>query len=251
MKILNLALSKMRNAEHFQFYTEFYNLVEQFGASAMRIVKLIVRFLALLKEGDKCLVILQKSGYTEQMAEADRFRNTVFSGLVDTVNAARKHFDAEIVASGNRLKIVFDTYGNLAAKPNDEQTSGVYNLIQDLEGKYSLDIQKIGATGWVAELKARNIAYSELVRKRDAESSTKPEGKMKAIRIEIDGVYLDIVSAIESLAKLADDEAEIEKYQGFISALNSVIERYRNRIAQREGVNAAKKELAEKGGNDN
>ena len=245
MKILKFTLSRLRNATHFQFMTEISNLVNQFGADVLKIAKLFMKFLGLLTQEDECLVVLQKSGYTEQMGEADRARDTVFSGLVDTVNAACKHFDADIVAAGNRLKIVFDTYGNLAAKPHDEQTSGVYNLIQDLEGRYADDIQRIGADGWVAELKARNIAYNELVRSRDAESAQKPEGKMRNIRMEIDRAYRDITTAIESLAKLTDDPAEIETYRSFVGALNPVIERYRNRIAQREGVNAAKKTAAD------
>ena len=241
MKISKFILSRLRNAEHFQFLTEFANLVNHFGANGLKIVKLFARFAELLSQEDKCLVILQKSGYTEQMAETDRLRDTVFSGLVDTMNASRKHFNQDVVEAGNRLKIVFDTYGNLAAKPNDEETSGITNLVQDLEGKFSPDIRKIGASDWVAELKAKNIAYNELVRSRDAETSLKPETKMKNIRIEIDGIYRDITTAIESLAKLTNDDTEIETYQGFISQFNPIVERYRNRIAQREGASAAKK----------
>ena len=241
MKILSLTLSKLRNATHFQFMTEFSNLVNKFGAAALKIVKLFTRLLGLLVEEDECLVVLQKSGYTEQMAEADRVRDVIFSGLVDTVNASCKHFDPNVQAAGNNLKIVFDTYGNLARKPHDEQTSGIYNLIQDLEGRYAADIAKIGANDWVTELNTRNTEYNELVRRRDAETAQKPDGKMKNIRTEIDRVYRDIITAIETLAKLTDDPNEIETYRNFIASLNPVIERYRNRIAQREGTNAAKK----------
>ena len=241
MNILRITLGKLRNATHFQFHTEVRKLIDQFGAYFLKITRLFEQFVKLLAEEDECLIILQKSGYTEQMAEADRARDIVFSGLVDMVNAAQKHFDSNVVAAGNSLKIVFDTYGNLAAKPNDEQTSGVYNLVQDLEGRYAADIQQISAGDWVAELKARNIAYNELVRNRDAESAQKPEGKMKNIRVEIDRVYRDIITAVESLAKLTEDPKEIDTYRRFIAAINPLIERYRNRIAQREGMNAAKK----------
>ena len=60
------------------------------------------------------------------------------------------------------LKTVFDAYGNLAAKPNNEETSGIYNLVQDLKGKYSPDIQKNGASYLVAELNGKNTTYNEL-----------------------------------------------------------------------------------------
>ena len=110
MNILRITLGKLRNATHFQFHTEVRKLIDQFGAYFLKITRLFEQFVKLLAEEDECLIILQKSGYTEHMAEADRFRDTVFSGLVDTVNAARKHFDAEIVAAGNRLKIVFNPF---------------------------------------------------------------------------------------------------------------------------------------------
>ena len=241
MKILTLLLFKLRNAEHFQFMTEFANLVKQFGLELMHIKKLFASFAELLRQEDKSLVILQKSEFTEKMSEVDSMRDGVFRGLVDTVNASLNHFNSDVVEAGKRLKIVLDTYGNLSKKPNDEQTSGIFNLIQDLEGKFSLDIQKIGATAWVAELKKRNNEYNELVRSRDAESSLKPEAKMKDIRVNIDRSYRDIISVIESLEKITEDATELETYQGFITALNPVIERYRNRIAQREGVREAKK----------
>jgi hypothetical protein len=241
MKILTLLLFKLRNAEHFQFMTEFANLVKQFGIDVMQIKKLFAAFLELLRLEDKSLVILQKSTFTEKMSEIDTVRESVFRGLVDTVNASINHFNSDVVEAGKRLKIVFDTYGNLSKKPNDEQTSGIYNLIQDLEGKFSLDVQKISATEWVAELKKRNNEYNELVRSRDTESSLKPSAKLKDIRIKIDRSYRDIISIVESLTKVSDDDTELETYQGFIAALNPVIERYRNRIAQREGVRDAKK----------
>ena len=245
MKFLKLTLKKLHNAEHFQFMTEFRNLVNRFGAAALKILKFFTEFLKRFDTLDECLVILQKSGYTEQMSMADQRRDTTFSGLVDIVNAALKHFDAEVVAAAKTLKIVFDTYGNLAKKSGDAETSGIYNLIQDLEEKYSAEVQKIGATEWVAELKANNEAYGKLVENRDIQSSEKPETKVKEARVDVDETYRDITALIESFVKLTDNDNEAALYKDFITNMNVIIERYKNRIAQREGVAAAEKKRKE------
>ena len=239
MKILRLYFGKLRNAEHFQFFTEFRDLVNQFGAAALKILKFFTELLKRFDVLDESLVILQKSGYTEQMDIADKRRDSTFRGLVDTLNAALNHFNAEVVAAAKTLKIVFDTYGNLAQKPGDEETSGIYNLIQDLEEKYAAEALKIGAVEWIAELKANNETYGNLVKTRDTQSSEKPETKVKKARASIEEPYRDIIAAIESLAKLSDNAEEAALYKDFITKLNVIIERYKNRIAQREGAVAA------------
>ena len=242
MNILKLYFGKLRNAEHIQFFTEFRDLVNLFGAEPLKIQKFFTSFLSLFAVEDECLVVLQKSGYTEQMADADTRRDVTFRGLADTVKTALKHFNPETAEAGKRLKILFDAYGNLAQKPADEETSGIYNLIQDLEDKFAADVQKIGVADWVAELKANNESYDALVKSRDKESAEKPETKMKKIRTEIETVYRDTTAAVESLAKLTNSTEEIVMYREFVLKLNTVLERYRNRIAQREGAANAKKQ---------
>ena len=242
MKIITFRLSRMCNAEYFQFMTEFKNMFTVFSPATMKITKFFALFIKLFEQLDLCLIILQKSGYTGLMNEADNRRDNIFIRLHELVRISLKHFSEEVRAAAMRLKILFDTYGNLARKPNDEETAGVNNLIQDLEGKFAADIELIGATAWVEELKASNEAYEALVKSRDLESAEKPEVKVKEVRIEIDTVYLDMITAIESFAKLAETPAEIEKYKTFITQWNAIVERYKNRIAQREGAAAAKKD---------
>ena len=242
MKFIRLHLSRLRNAEYFQLMTEFKDLFTIYNPAAMKVAKFFALFMTLFEKLDLCLIILQKSGYTELMHIADQKRDSLFSGLVDLVNAGLKHFSENVRAAAKRLKIVFDTYGNLAQKPNDEQTSGINNLIQDLTGKYAADIALIGATAWVDELKTSNEEYDALVKNRDTESAEKPEEKVRAVRLEVDTVYREITEVIEALAKLADTPADIARNKAFITQWNATLERYKNRIAQRDGVNTAKKE---------
>lgn len=241
MKILSFAVSRLRNAEHFQFMTEFKELVERFGVSVLKIAKLFTVFLQLFEKEDECQIVVQKSAYTEKIIKADQLRDGTFRGLCDAVNSALNHFDADKAEAARQLKIVLRAYGNLAQKSSDEETSGIYNLIQDLEDKYAGEVDLVGIADWVAELKKNNEAYKKLVQERDAESAEKPDENMRRVRMEVDSSYRDMVSAVESLALLADDEAEITAYNGFIRELNAVITRYSDRLAQRDGIAEAKK----------
>ena len=135
MKIIRFAISRMRNAEHFQYMTEFKDLFAIFTPPALKIVKFFVIFMELFKKEDECLIVLQKSEYTEQMSDEDLRRDSILRILRALINAALLHTGATVKAAANRLDILFNTYGNLAQKPNDEETSGIYNLTQELEGK--------------------------------------------------------------------------------------------------------------------
>ena len=242
IKFITIRLDRMRNAEYFQFITEFKNMFTTFSPATMKIVKFFALFMKLFEQLDLCLVILQKSGYTELMHEADQKRDSIFSGLYGLVKTCLKHFNEEVRAAAKRLEILFKANGNLAQKPDDEETAGIYNLIQDLEGKYAADIALIGATEWVAELKASNKAYETLVNNRDLESAEKPEAKVKEIRVEMDNAYRDMTTSIEMFAKLAETPVEIERYKTFITQWNVIVERYKNRLSQRKGAADAKKD---------
>jgi len=242
MKISKLALTRLRNAEHFQFLTDVKNLFTSTGTIQGKVSKLSNEYFRLYAVEDECLVILQKSNYTEQMVEADRRRDNAFSALVMTVNTGLKHFKNEIKESAKRLKILLDTYGNLSKKPDKEETSGIYNLVQDIETKYNVDIRTISANEWVTELKDSNLLYETLMNERYDESADKPSVKMREVRLEIDEVYRNMTVAIESLAQLTDDATEIEEFAAYIGKLNVIIAEYKNGIAQRDGINAAKRE---------
>ena len=238
MKILKLYFGKLRNAEHFQFFTEVRDLVIQHIPESLGVLKFFTLFLKAYDVEDESLKIIQKSGYTEQMSEAEHRRDATFRGLVDLVNSSLNHFRSEIVFAAKQLKIVFDTYGNLAQKPDDEETSGIYNLVTDLETRYSDHVETIGAVDWVAELKENNKTFSTLLKGRYVEALEKPETKMKQARVEVEALYRKIVATVEALSDLTDEAAEIEMYREFTITLNAIVTRYKNRIAQREGMNS-------------
>ena len=231
MKINQIGLSRLRNDTHFQFHTEFKDLAQKHNPQALKIKPQYEAYLLLYDKEDLALKKINKSLITEKIQNADKARDEIWGDLVETNTAALRHFDPEVREAAKQLKIVFDTYGNIARKPLNDQTSATYNIVQDLEGKYAPDVAKVGLGPWLAELKARNIAFSDLMRERFDESSLRVDIVLKKARVQLDGAYYAIIERINALVLVEG----AEDYEGFIKKLNPIISKYVTALAMQAG----------------
>jgi hypothetical protein len=144
-----------------------------------------------------------------------------------------------VQTAAKRLKVVFDTYGNLAQKPLNEETSSVYNLVQDLVNTYQNEVQLTHLDEWITELEAANNAFEQLVKDRYEEGAVKTDLVMKTVRTQVDAVYKNICDRINACAFLEDGDTSESGtlLLSFIKYFNQVIEKYANIIAQRYGKN--------------
>jgi len=241
MNIKGIHTNHMRNDEHFQFNFEFSGLVNRIGAVALKIKPQFDVYTPLYQDEDTALKKIMKSAITAEIHEADKQRDIIFSGMVDTLNAALKHFNVQKQNAAKRLKIVFDTYGNLAKKPLNEQTSGIINMLQDLNGAYKTDSQTAGIAEWAAELASRNDTVSDLMRDRYDETAARTDIVLKEARAKVDKAYRVIVERINALVIVEG----LADYEEFIRTLNAVIDKYNNIVAQRYGKGKKKGEEEE------
>ena len=242
MKIERVYFQSLRNNEHFQCQTEFKALVENYSLQIINIEQLFNEsYLPLYAEEDEAILKISKNTFTEARLEADQRRDNTFRGMVDMNKAALNHFQPEIVESAKRLKILFDTYGNISRMPLQEETAAIYNLLQELGEKFSMDASAVGISQWAGKLEEDNNAYAALVEKSYSEEAAKTELKVKEVRTKIDKVFRQIIDRLEALMLIEGEE----KYIEFVRKLNVQLEKYSNMIAQREGRNAAEKEKEE------
>ena len=223
MKINQIALNRLRNDANFQFHTEFKELAERLGPEALNIKPQFEAYLPHYEKVDLAFKKIVKSSITEQMQEADKARDNIWRGLVETNTTALRHFSEEVQAAAKRLKIVFDTYGNIAKKTFNEQTSATYNILQDLESsKYAPDVARVGLSQWVSELKARNNAFAVLVRDRVDEGSVKVDIVLKKARTQLDEAYYSIVERVNAFVVIEG----VASYEPFIRKLNLSVAKY-------------------------
>jgi len=222
MKIDSFYRKNLRNDEHFQFHTEFRDLVAANGAESLKIAAHFAIYEPALEREDEGLKRIVKSVYTEKIRDADKARDETYSGMVEISAASLKHYVPEVREAAKKLKILFDTYGNVSAKPLNEQTSAVHNILQELKGEYLSAAQTVGINGWVYELEARNNAFETLVKGRFSEAASKTGVVVKVAREEVDAAYDTIVDRLNALVIVEGEEA----YAAFIRTLNTVIAKY-------------------------
>jgi len=222
VKINKIYAYNLRNDAHFQFYTEFRSLVEKEEAVKQKIATQFEAWLPLYEKEDTALKKIVKSAITAQIQEADKARDDIYIGMVEMNLAALKHFSEDVRNAAARLKIVFDTYGSVAKKPLNEETSAIYNILQELKGRYASDTAIVGISGWVSELETRNNAFAELMRDRFDETAARSDIVLKEARVEVDNAYFAIRERINALAVVEG----VYAYENFIRTFNAVIAKY-------------------------
>jgi hypothetical protein len=238
MKIKRLRLKNLRNEEWFNYFTEFKTFVEQTAPGTLDIEALFIVFMSLYGKADKALEQIRKSRYSSEIVKLDASRDNVWIGLSETVGSALHHFDESKRTAAERLVILFDHYGNLAAKPYNEETASISNFLQDVRGKYAGEIAVLDLAEWLGELERTNTEFETAVLERNREYAGKSDLNMLDIRRQTDRAYLDIVERIEALSLVYGDD----RFALFVRTLNSNIERYKTAINRRSGTKNSQNE---------
>ena len=229
MKISVINLARLRNDEHFQFHTDVKKLIAYHGPNALKIREQYEEYTTLYYKEDEGIKKIVKSELTAKIRDADKARDDIWSVMLKMNAVALKDFDPKIVDAGKRLKILLDTYGNISVKPQKEQTSATYNILQELQGKYAADVAAVGLERWVKELAARNEAFSELMEGRFYEKAIKSDVKVKEARALLDESYKGITERISALILLEG----ANEYEQFVRGLNVIIKEHADTLARR------------------
>jgi hypothetical protein len=223
MKISKIHLTSLRNDAHFQYCVEFRELVAKFNPETLKLNPLFEGYPALLEHEDEALKKINKSVFTEKIQEADRARDEIFASIVDVNNGMCRHFKTNIREAAKRVAIVLHTYGNVAKKTLNEETSAIYNLVQDLRSeKYGSDTRDASLMTWVDELETRNNAVEKLMRERFDEGASKSHIVLKQAREAVDALYHKLIKRLEALIEI-EGEAD---YEAFVNTLNEIVAKY-------------------------
>ena len=234
MKIMKVKSEKLRNEEHFQFQTEFKDLVDSFTPVTLGIETAYAAYLPLYANEAEALDVIRKSAVTDEIADADHLRDLTYRGLCDTVKGATKHFLPAKQEAAERVQVAIDHFGNINTKPYNEQTASINTLVNDLETEYADDVAALNIQDWIAELKANNEAFEALMDERYSDDAGKTQLKMKDVRKEIDEAYATITDRIDALGIVNGTET----YAPFVKELNKRVEKFNNTLAIRKGRNA-------------
>lgn len=223
IKINKIKLTSFRNGRHFQYQTEFRDLIIRFNPQTLKIEPQFNVWLPLFAQEDTAMNRISKSILTDDLKVADRRRNTTYSGMVQVNKGIANHFWEEPRVAAQRIQVVLDTFGSIARMPFDEKTAAITNLLQELKGARAEDIKAINLATWVDELERVNNDFEDIVKKRDDEITGRTNLVMKQVRPQVDAAYRVITERIDALMIVEGGEL----YENFIGHLNTVIERYK------------------------
>lgn len=231
-KIETIALSRMRNNEHFQFMTDVDRFINSFQPVELGIDNLYPSFETALVAEDAAMRVEIGSLKSKRVEALDILRDRTWNAIslrVDSCLLSPFPHEAE---SAEALRRIIDLYGDFRARSFNEETSGISNLVADLmKPENEQHIINAGIQNWTNELGNQNAEFQEVFNDRNTELAARESGDVRAVRIQIDPIYEKIAARIN--ASVVMEIAKPVAFE-FIAQLNQKISYYKTTFASRE-----------------
>lgn len=160
------------------------------------------------------LAQVQKSEETEKIGLADIARDKAVSAFNLALKLHAAADDAAEAEASRSLRILFDTYKNLAKLNYEAETLAIDKLVNELNSEaYSEKINYLHMSKYVSRLSETNNAFRTLFSGRMVTTAMTENFDMKAIRRELQETYNDFVSYVFAMAKATENQL-------FTTALN-------------------------------
>ena len=240
VEIVLTDLSRLNNGAHFQFIKNVSDRLDtdtkiKENAVGQAVIKALTEALAT---EDKYLVLSQKSLLTEEIAHADKERDTLFTGYR---TAVKGFLNMPVAALAKNARELWQHLADYAIDPQmqlERETGLITNLCTDLVGKYATQVQALGLKAYVDALKTANERVETLLVQRTTDNSTKVVGALRTAREASDKAFRNLSKVVNALAILGNPA----DYSAFIDFMNTLIKRYKEQAIPTSTV----KETAEK-----
>lgn len=232
--IQSFNVAKLRIAEDYGFMKRIQTATELLTGEADAGV--VTMFKAAVTAFDGALKASQASAYTEAMTTADELTDKAWRGLTATAKAQLEHPAAESAAAAKEAVAILKKYGDVTAKPYNEEYGNIPNALQDFTelGEEKQKLCYIDA--WVAELKKRSDEFLAAQAQRTEEQGAKVQGAVKTARTACDEAYLTLVSYVNAMTAVSGETA----YSDFIDNVNVVVDEAKATLAARDTRNTKK-----------
>ena len=243
MKLIdNLNLHSLRNNEHYQFMTDFENLIKDATPEILGITVLHPAFINALSGLDSSLRVEKGSSKSAKVHELDKLRDKTWRAIKKRVDATTDSPVEEEVNSAKMVQRVISLYGNIRKMSYNEESAAISNLVDDLHKETNAPhVEQIEITAWVTFLKEQNQAFQDVFDQRNTELAGRLNGDVRSARLIIDPIYKDITDRINATITLDMAAGGLEN---FVNQLNEKIKYYQTQLAIRAGRNS-KEEIAD------
>ena len=230
--IIRLRYEHLRNETHVEFHTIVNSLFVKYTPEALGIASLYPPYKSLYDDEVTALDIIRRSELTIEIEGKDHERDYVFRGFADNVKSFRNHFDPDKRRAAEKLEVILEHYGNIAAKTLDDETAAIEDLHRELIKQQNyIHVAALGLGEWLGYLVQVSRNLEQLMLVRYDETSQRPDIHMPSVRKELDKVFRSILDLLEALIRVNGEETN----KAFLAELNAVMERYKDILAQEAG----------------
>ncbi|MDR0988504.1 MAG: DUF6261 family protein [Prevotellaceae bacterium] len=219
----------LNNGVHFLYNSD---VVEQAEATPTIMRKMKQQVDALkqaVSQEDALLKLSTKSLLTDEIAEADRRRVTLYTSIRKVVNSLLKV--PEKAPAALKVKQGIKDYAIKISGQFDKKSGLFVNLINDLQTLYVKEISLLNLTGLVQDFAAANAEAIDLMKQRDKQRDNHVNGALPIARKATDKAYYAFVKTLNAHIVLEGDAG----YADFVAYLNAVILRYQREVLHQRG----------------
>jgi hypothetical protein len=188
IKVLHLHL--LRNDAHVEFMNTYKGRINENPQVKSAVEELFATFAGRLTKENMLYDVIQKSIYTAKIADADHRVDSAVVGIDTAVTAALHLPDPAVQEAAQAVRIRIRAFGHITKKSYEEESAAVNRLLTDLRSfAYINKVALLGLEPYVTELAAAEAVFDEAFKRRLDETTAKPEGRLKEVRREVDGIY--------------------------------------------------------------
>ena len=231
-EISDINIQRMNNGAHFTFVSNILARAEADTAVKEKASELVSNFKAAVTAEDEALKISQKSLLTDDIAKADNDRDVLYAGYKKAVEGFLAMPVADMAQAAKVLSQHIKDYKINTAGQLDKETGLLVNFITDLEGKFSAQVNTLGLTAFVTNLKEANERVRTLTLQRTNEKMGITVGALKTARTASDDAYRALVKMVNALALVFGEK----DYTSFIDYVNTEITHYKREVLNQKST---------------
>ena len=231
-EISDINIQRMNNGAHFTFVSNILARAEADTAVKEKASELVSNFKAAVTAEDEALKISQKSLLTDDIAKADNDRDALYAGYKKAVEGFLAMPVADMAQAAKVLSQHIKDYKINTAGQLDKETGLLVNFITDLEGKFSAQVNTLGLTPFVTNLKEANERVRTLTLQRTNEKMGITVGALKTARTASDDAYRALVKMVNALALVFGEK----DYTSFIDYVNTEITHYKREVLNQKST---------------
>ncbi|MFK8268030.1 DUF6261 family protein [Capnocytophaga cynodegmi] len=222
VKIKNIYLTRLNNAQYLHFMIEVEKLVRTATLEKLQISeKLFQKFQENIKILTEKAYENRSEQQTKELMKLDKERDNIVRYLLTSIRNERKSHIVNRKEASESLYEATKNYKNVPTMEYNEESVAIRALLSDLASdKNAKDVATLGLTATLEHLKTLNEDFEKQMGDRTFVQSSKETGSTKKVRKETNLIYDEIALRAQSQS-IAIPSVEAST---FVAVLNKLID---------------------------